>query len=245
MIGERSALLLDNAIAAVQQKRAASAASKAVFAQAATGKSGAKPKAKAKLGMMTAKKLSTAKPAAAGDKMAAKTLSTAKPAGTAASDPDAITPYLTADDLLGLADQTATAEETKAAAKAQYDTLVADTSMANDDINRRTVRNVADANNDAAARGIYSSGIRAGNVGMAQSEGQRDLSANAGRIGLAATQVLAANAGADRRLAGYQQGLASKAAENGAALPVDPYAGNIKGAPTPKKLKPKKAVRRA
>lgn len=242
MIGERSALLLDNAIAAVQQKRAATAANKAAMAQAAAGKSATK--AKPKPGTMTAKKLSTAKPPAAGDKMGAKTLSTARPSGGApAADPNAITPYLTGDDLLGLADQTATAEETKSAARAEYDTLVANTSLANDDINRRTVRNVADANNDAAARGIYSSGIRAGNVGMAQSEGQRDLSANAGRLSLAATQVLAANAGADRRLAGYQQGLASKAAENGAALPVDPYAGNIKGASTPKKLK--KVVRRA
>lgn len=213
MISQANHLILNNAVQAVQAQRASQAAAAQSMSEKRLG--------------LTAK----AKPAAA-KKPAAK-----KPA-KAASSPG-VTPYLTATDLMGANDQVAAAENANTASRGAL-TSAAFTAIKNaGDIERARVQNVSDVNNDAAARGIYRSGIRYGGVGMANSGAARGQLDNRGALALAAQQSVAQQANTQSQLTGYQQALVAKAAENGAALPVDPYqngATNVRGAATKKKV---------
>lgn len=182
------------------------------------------------------------KPAAKASAKTGSKAAGAKAGGTSATKVPAstITPYLTADDLLGVSAAKAQQENTDAAARNGLDVATADAYRASGDINRATVKNVADANNDAAARGIYRSGIRAGNVGQAQAQGTRGIAAVQGSLGMAAAHSIAARAAAQSQLGDFMSAMTAKAAENGAALPVDPYSGrgaNVPGAATLKKRK--------
>lgn len=191
------------------------------------------PKVQGKPGAGTGAKKPAAGAKAAGAKKPAAKSSTKVPAST-------ITPYLTATDLMGVSAAKAQQENTDSAARNSLDTATADAFRASGDVNRATVRNVSDANNDAAARGIYRSGIRAGNVGQAQAQGARGIAAIQGSLGLAAAQSIAARAAAKSQLGDFMTAMTAKAAENGAALPVDPYSGkgsNVPGAATLKKRK--------
>lgn len=180
------------------------------------------------------------KPAAAAAKKpkaaAAKKAAAPKPA---AAD-QGITPYLTASDLMGLNDQQAAAEGQISDAKAGITAAAANGMRAYNDIGRRGVADVAAANDDAAARGIYQSGIRRGNVGMAQTNALRDQSAEVTKLGLATQAGYNQANGAQQHLTGYLQALTAQAAENGAALPVSPGyqngATNVPGASTVKKV---------
>lgn len=176
---------------------------------------------------------------AAGGKAAASTA-----AGGQQTAGSTITPYLTSTDLMGLNDAQANAEGAISAAKSDYVKTAANAFSSSGDIERNRVANVSAANDNAAGRGIYNSGIRQGNVGMANTAAAR------GQAGLQQTLALAdqdrsvQTNNAKQALGGYLQALIGKSAENGAALPVDPYqngASNVPGAATMKKVAGSKA----
>lgn len=156
-----------------------------------------------------------------------------------------ITPYLTGTDLLGVSDATAQAENADSSAKFGYATAAANAMQAAGDTERARVAGVSGANDDAAARGIYSSGIRAGNVGTANSAAARGQSAIQGGLAQAGVQAVAQRQAARNQLKDYLSAMTTKAAENGAALPVAPDAynasakpgANVKGASTTKKVR--------
>lgn len=169
------------------------------------------------------------------------TSSSAKqPAASKSTDP-AITPYLTATDLMGASAQTAAAERADTAAQFGLATAAANAVQNKGDIERSRVSNVADVNDNAAARGIYNSGIRTGGVGMANTTAARGHERNQAALAMAAQQSTAQSNSAKQELAAYMQALAAKAAENGMALPVAPQNGavNVKGSATAKKVRPK------
>lgn len=215
MISPANALILDAAIQHVKESRAAAQANAAAAAQA-------KP---------AANKPAANKPAA--KKPAAKKGPAKKPAAKSS-----ITPYLTATDLMNYGDQTAARENSDTASRYGVANAAAAAIQNVGDIERSRVAGVSNANNDAAARGIYRSGIRAGNVGTANSAAARAQLANAGALALAHQQGVAQQANTASQMTSYQQALVAKAAENGAALPVDPgykVGANVKGAATKKK----------
>ncbi len=175
----------------------------------------------------------------------------AKPqAGAAKPKPTAvpkstITPYLTAADTLDVGDRQAAAQMAESDATLGLITSAADARVRSGDIERGRVRGVSDANNDAASRGLEDSGIRAGNVGMenaAAARGQTGVNNDLAMAGSTANSKIMA---ARNALARSMQAYVAKAAENGAALPVDPYSNgpapgaNVRGAVTKKKAKPK------
>lgn len=175
-----------------------------------------------------------------------KTQSGAKPGATAKAAQAAITPYLTGDDLMGVSNATAQAENADSDARFGYAKAAGDALKASGDIERGRVAGVSAANDDAAARGLYDSGIRAGNVGMANSAAVRGQSQVQGGLAQAAVQSISQRQAARRQLGDYLGAATVKAAENGAALPVDPYnaasapGANVKGTATVKRAAPKK-----
>lgn len=210
MISQANYLILDNAIESVKAQRETQQANAAAVVQAKL--SGGKPTAKA----AAAKKPATKKAVTSG-----------------------VTPYLTATDLMGANDQVAARENADTASRYNVANAAASAFQNAGDIERSRVQGVSDANNDAAARGIYRSGIRAGNVGTANSGAARAQLQNAGALALAQQQGVAQQANTASQMTSYQQALVAKAAENGAALPVDPYdngGGNVAGASTKKKV---------
>ncbi len=241
--------MLYDGIQAVQQKRREQAAASQAQAnsersavmgaklQVATGQAMG-PKTQGKPGEAGGKSGATKKAAGAANGTPAAKGST----GGSKVDPNAITPYLTAADLMEVSRATADAENTDSAAKGALDVAAANAYARAGDIGRETTHNVRNANDDAAARGIFKSGIRDGNVGMAQSAGVRGLTALDGSLKLAADQSIAARAAAKSQLGDFMTAMTARAAENGAALPVDPYQGqgaNVPGAQTLKKRKVK------
>ena len=204
---------------AAQQRQQAAIA--AVSGKALTGKSkaGAKPKARPK-----------ARPKAG-----------AKPKST-------ITPYLTSSDLMEVSNATSAAENADSSAKFGLANAAANALRATGDIERGRVKAVSGANDDAAARGLYDSGIRAGNVGMANASSARGQQGVRDSLAMSAAQSVAQRNGARQQLGSQLQIMAQRAAENGAALPVspDPYSSaprpgaNVRGAATLRKIKRKK-----
>jgi hypothetical protein len=182
-------------------------------------------------------------------KAAAKAKAATKPKSATKVPASTITPYLTSGDLLDTSAATAAAENAKSDANFAYAGAAANAKQQLGDIGRATVANVAGANDDAAARGIYDSGIRAGNVGMAQQAGVRQATDVATNLRLSAAQAIARRNAANTQLGDFMTGITARAAENGAALPVDPYSSakapgaNVKGAATTRKLSTKKKVR--
>lgn len=178
----------------------------------------------------------------------------AKPAGAPGAAPS-ITPYLNASDMLGVSQATSAAEGADSAARFGLTTAAANSVRARGDIERSRVKNVTSVNDNAAARGIYDSGIRMGGTGMANADAARGQQENDTNLAMAAAQSIAQRRAAAGGLSDYMSAMASKAAENGAALPVDPRAGaaaavrqrkspsqngatNVKGAATMRKRKP-------
>lgn len=171
-----------------------------------------------------AAKAQTAKPAA--KPKAAKAAPAAK---------STITPYLTGSDLLNTSQEVAGAENADTAVQQNYATAAANAIQKKGDIERGRVADVAGANNDAAARGIYQSGIRAGNVGMANTGAARAQEQNLSGLALTAAQAIAQRNQIGQQQKDYFSGLVQKSADNGMALPVNPYdnnAGNVQGAAT-------------
>lgn len=172
----------------------------------------------------------------------------AKPGAASKAAQAAITPYLTGDDLLGVSNATAQAENTDSDARFGYAQAAGNALKASGDIERGRVAGVSSANDDAAARGLYDSGIRAGNVGMANSGAVRGQSQVQGGLAQAAVQAVSQRQAARRQLNDYLGAATVKAAENGASLPVapDPYnaasapGANVKGTATVKRAAPKK-----
>lgn len=220
MLSLQNQELLTNAIQHVVQTRASSAAAAQQAALRPAAAAAKKPATKAG----AAKK--AAKPKAAA-------------AAPGAADPS-ITPYLTANDLMGLNDQQSSAENTISDAKAGITNAAANAFAASGNIERGRVADVSGANDDAAARGIYNSGIRQGNVGMANTNAARAQTAENTKLALATQQGYNQANGAQQHLTGYLQALAAKSAENGAALPVAPGnqngATNVVGAKTVRKV---------
>lgn len=169
----------------------------------------------------------------------------------------AITPYLTSNDLMDVSTMQSNAENTDRAARDSFQNTAANASAQLDDIGRSWQSNVAGANDDAASRGLLDSGIHAGNVGMANANASRSALRVRDQVGLALQQQAATRAAAKAQLAQQLGVMAGRAAENGMALPVDPYAAapvqgtNVKGAATTRKttttrrtgLKPSRAGR--
>jgi len=158
----------------------------------------------------------------------------------------AITPYLTSPDLMEVSNMTSAAENTDRQARHSFQQVAAEGGAAIDDIGRSWQSNVAGANDDAAARGLYDSGIREGNVGMANANASRQALRVRDTVGLALQQQAATRAAAKSQLASQLSVMAGRAAENGMALPVDPYAAtpgqgsNVKGAQTTRKTSTKR-----
>lgn len=163
-----------------------------------------------------------------------KPKSKAAPKGKTKVPASTITPYLTSSDLMQASDAQALAENTENDATLGLITSAADAKVRSGDLERSRVRGVSGANNDAAARGLENSGIRAGNVGMVNASaarGQSQLNNDLAMAGAATnTKVMAAR----NQLARSMQAMVARAAENGAALPVDPYSnGPGRGANVP------------
>lgn len=183
-------------------------------------------------------RIAAAKPTAGAK---SKTPSGNKPAAKPAAAPSGITPYLTGDDMLGVSSATAQAENADSDARFGYARAAGDALKASGDIERGRVAGVSAANDDAAARGLYDSGIRAGNVGMANSAAVRGQSQVQGALAQAAVQSISQRQAAKRQLSDYLGAATVKAAENGAALPVDPYSAtpgqgaNVPGTATVRK----------
>ena len=213
----------------VKQKRAAAKAEQRAAQQ------GAQDRAH-QVGMEQVKGAGKAAIAGAKPKAGAKGKA-AKPAAGGAPGA-AAQPYLTGSDLMAVSDRTAQAENTDAEAKFGYAQAAADALKASGDIERSRVAGVSAANDDAAARGLYDSGIRAGNVGMANSAAVRGQSQVQGALAQSAVQAIAQRQAARNQLGDFLGATTVKAAENAAALPVDPYSqsaapgANVKGAAT-------------
>lgn len=201
--------MLGNAIASVRQKRADDFERTAANFKMEPVKGKTKPKGKG----------------------AGGTSKTKVPAST-------ITPYLTADDIMRVADAEEAASSTENDATLGLITAGANAKVSAGDIERDRVRGVSGANDDAAARGIFRSGIRAGNVGKVLSAAGRAQAGVNDQLAMAGAQANSQIMGARNRLARHAQGMVAKAAENAAALPVDPYSNgpargaNVKGAVT-------------
>lgn len=170
----------------------------------------------------------------------------AKPSAAAKVPQSTISPYLTSTDLLDVGTATANAENADSTAKFGLANAAANALRTSGDIGRATTKNVTAANDDAASRGLYDSGIRAGNVGMAQAEGARGQQGVRDSLAMAAAQSIAQRNAAKQQLGQQLQIYTQRAAENGAALPVDPYnssplpGANVKGAATARKVKVKR-----
>lgn len=211
----------------VKQKRAAAKAEQRAAQQ------GAQDRAH-QVGMEQVKGAGKAAIAGAKPKPGAKPKAGAKPGTTTA----AAQPYLTGSDLMAVSDRTAQAENADSEAKFGYAQAAADALKASGDIERSRVAGVSSANDDAAARGLYDSGIRAGNVGMANSAAVRGQSQVQGALAQSAVQAIAQRQAARNQLGDFLGATTVKAAENAAALPVDPYSqgaapgANVRGAAT-------------
>lgn len=216
MISVANQLLLQQAIEATRQKRATQHQTVVTAAQAAvTARTAAAAPVKVK-------SVSKAKPAS---KPAAK-----KPTATQPGS-GAISPYLESADLMEMADRGQADDIDVANTNYAYETAAADAIRNAGDAERGRVKNVAGANDDAAARGLYDSGIRAGNVGMANADAARQQAEIAGGLGVAKARQIATLGGITQGRATFTQAMIAKAAENGMALPVDPYDGNSASAP--------------
>lgn len=223
-------MLLSNSLEGAKQKRAAARTSAQQHAQnREIAGSKMRPAPAAKKG--GAKK-------AVGKTSTGKTTGTSAAKGTAVPQ-STITPYLNANDLLGVSDAVSTAENKDAEARMGFATAAANALVAAGDTERGRVRGVAGANDDAAARGLYASGIRASNVGAVNSDAARRQADLQGGLRIDAANAVTQRLGAKSQLASYLQAAAAKAAENGAALPVAPdqYGANIPGAATKKKTR--------
>lgn len=242
VISAQRQLQLEGAMEATRQKRAAvvqraqgmqdSATSHAQGKEMAQLKPG--PGGKALTGKPKAKAAGSKSNKAASSKRGTNTVNTAS-----------ITPYLTAGDLMDTSNAVANAENTVSdsrlgVARAGFEGL-----QAAGDVERGRVANVAGANDNAAARGLYDSGIRTGNVGTANTAAARSQLALQKGFQLTAAGAAQKQNAAKQQLGDFLKIAAVKAAENGASLPVDPYStgagqgSNVPGTPTMKKTKPK------
>lgn len=162
--------------------------------------------------------------------------------GTApTTDQPQITPYLASQDLMNLGDDVAAAENATTNSKFALETAKAD-SVGRTQQNVEDWRaGVANANDDAAARGLYNSGIRASNVSKANTSAVRSELANKAALSMAAIQAGVQQNAAKQQLARKLQGYVALSAERGAALPVAPQsqngATNVPGAATVAKVK--------
>lgn len=241
MISAENKAIVAGAVEAVKQRHEAQATAKF---QAGTAMAQAKLGLSKSNGKIPGKKPAAKKPVKTGADGGGSTPFGMK--GGGATDPSAITPYLNSGDLMGLNDATTAFETANSNATAGYANAAANALKAKGDIERSRVANVSDANNDAAARGIYNSGIRTGNVGMANTDAARAQSENVGGLALAGAQALGQKTVAKDAAARYQQALIQKAAENGMALPVAPDQGvNVPGVATARKTssKPRRRTR--
>lgn len=224
--------LLDHAIAAVSQARAAetqavradqSAAQQADRADVSTAKQAAV----------------TAKFSGGGAKQAGKPKAKPKTPASSPAEKSTITPYLTADDLMQANAVGTSNENAVSDANMGFSRAAADALHGANNVEQQRVQNVSAANWDAGSRGIYASGIRQGNVGMANANAARSQAGLNSNLALAAAAAVGQRRSAEQNQAGFMQGMVAKAAENGAALPVDPYdngGGNVKGAVTKRKV---------
>ena len=225
MISAQNALLLHNSIEGAKQRRAADRTSAQQHAQNRE---------------IAGSKM---KPAPAAKKGGAKKKGGAAKPTSAAVPTSTITPYLNANDLLGVSDAVSTAENTDADARMGFATSAADALLAAGNTERARGKGVAGANEDAAARGLYASGIRERNIGAVNMDAFQRQADLQGGLRIDAANAVTQRLGAKNQLASYLQAAAAKAAENGAALPIDPYqtssapGANVPGAATKKKAR--------
>ncbi len=223
MISEANKALVFNAIQSVQQKRASAAQALAAATKGAQGK------------LTGGGKTPVKKPAAK------------KPTKAGPAPEPGITPYLTATDMMGVGDAQAAYDRAVSEATFGEKKAQADAQVAAGDIERGRVKSVEDIGGNAAARGLFDSGIRTGGVGMANSGAARAQQQVQGGLALTVDQAGAQRDMARRALESYMQASAAKSAENGMALPVNPSqngATNIVGAATKKKAPLKRPGRR-
>lgn len=225
MLSDTQKQMLSVAIAGVRQKRQ-------MNAQEAAARKHDGTKALLAAGTQKGNKQSASKPKTSSRKTAAKQ-------GAAST----ITPYLTSADLMETSNAVSNAENTVTGANFGFATAAADALRAQGNIGRSGVAAVAGANDDAASRGLYDSGIRAGNVGMAQQATARGQQGARDALAMSAAQSIAQRNAAKQTLGSQLSIMTQRAAENGMALPVDPYAKapvqgtNVKGTPTARKAR--------
>lgn len=237
MISPFNQELLAQAVEAVRERRANTAA--AAMQQQQTSQAQGFDMAKTKMGLSAKSKMG-AKPGAA-KKAATKKTAAKKPAATQASMSD-ISPYLDSDDLMSMADRGQADDTAVANTNFMYETAAATALRDAGDVERGRVKNVSGANDDAASRGLYNSGIRAGNVGMANSDAARNQSEIVGALSVQKAKQQADLAGIAQGRAEFSQAMIARAAENGMALPVDPYDG---GGASPSRAKAAQAQRKS
>lgn len=168
----------------------------------------------------------------------------AKKTATPTTDQPQITPYLASQDLMSLSDDVAAAENTATNSKFALESAKVDSARRTADNTQNWVAGVSSANDDAAARGIYDSGIRASNVSKVNTAATRDELANKAALSMAGIQAGVQQNDARQQLARKLQGYVALSAERGAALPVAPGnengATNVPGAATAAKVKTRK-----
>ncbi len=210
--------LLAQAIDAVRARRETQAA--AAQTQAAVDKAQGLDMQKTRLG--AAVKLAGAK--GAKGKTAGKTKTASKTAsGPTQPGSQDITPYLESGDLMAMADRGQADDTAVADTNFAYEVAAANAIRQSGDVERGRVQNVAGVNDDTAGRGLYYSGIRQGGVGMANANAARGQADIQGSLAMDKAKQQTSLAGVAQGRAEFQQAMVARAAENGMALPVDPY----------------------
>ncbi len=228
MISLANQELLAQAIESVKARRESQA--QAAQAQHATVSAQRFDMAKTKMGL--AAKSAQAKPAAKA-KGAKPKVKGAVVGNTQPGSQD-ITPYLESDDLMAMADRGQADDTAVADTNFAYEVAAANAIRGAGDVERGRVASVAGVNDDAAGRGMYYSGVRQGGVGMANADAARRTGDLQSALAVDKTKQQSSLAGIAQGRAQFAQAMIARAAENGMALPVNPYDGAAPaGAATP------------
>ncbi len=225
MISLANQELLAQAIESVKARRESQA--QAAQAQHATVSAQRFDMAKTKMGLAakSASKSTSAKRAKSKPKAAA--------VGNTQRGAQDITPYLESEDLMAMADRGQADDTAVADTNFAYATAAANAIRDSGDVKRAGAANVASLNDDAAGRGLYYSGIRRGAVGMAIADTDRRAGSIESDLEVRKTKQLDELAKIDQGRAQFAQAMIARAAENGMALPVNPYDGAAPAAATP------------
>ncbi len=227
MISLANQELLAQAIESVKARRESQA--QAAQAQHATVSAQRFDMAKTKMGLSAKSAQAKGAAKAKGSKPKAK----GAVVGNTQPGPQDIAPYLESDDLMAMADRGQADDTAVADTNFAYEVAAANAIRGAGDVERGRVASVAGVNDDAAGRGLYYSGVRQGGVGMANADAARRTGDLQSALAVDKTKQQSSLAGIAQGRAQFAQAMIARAAENGMALPVNPYDGAAPAAATP------------